>query len=389
MPGSSDVATVRIHNHGTTVAAFKVDVVGPACEWAEPPAELVRLFPGESATVAVKFTIPNRGGPRAGTLRVGVRAADVSTQHATVEEFDLQIASMALISAKLCPANSSGWRKGRHRIRIANQGNVDDAASVHAIDPDERSRCRVAPHVILPAGETVAVKLTIAPLRSRLFGRGEAHIFAVEIAPSIGPAVALRGSLRQRPLVGPAVALGVVAALVGVAVVAASGGDDPVSTAHDAAPAKVTSEPTSTPAPALSATTIASTAPPAPVQTDSAAPSSSISISVAGGPPSTAAPQKQQVPGAPQVQPVPTTLPDPPAPAAPAVTAPPIVAATVPVTVAAPVAPVAAPRHSPTTDFNGDGRTDVAIFRPSTGEWHVQGLGVVATFGGVSGDIPL
>ncbi len=38
-------------------------------------------------------------------------------------------------------------------------------------------------------------------------------------------------------------------------------------------------------------------------------------------------------------------------------------------------------------DYNGDGRTDVAVFRPSTGTWFVQG-GATVNFG-ASGDIPV
>jgi hypothetical protein len=38
-------------------------------------------------------------------------------------------------------------------------------------------------------------------------------------------------------------------------------------------------------------------------------------------------------------------------------------------------------------DYDGDGDTDIAVFRPSTGQWFVQGLPTVAW--GVTGDIPL
>jgi len=38
-------------------------------------------------------------------------------------------------------------------------------------------------------------------------------------------------------------------------------------------------------------------------------------------------------------------------------------------------------------DYNGDGRTDIAVFRPSTGQWFVRDIATV-TFGS-SGDIPV
>jgi subtilisin-like proprotein convertase family protein len=40
-----------------------------------------------------------------------------------------------------------------------------------------------------------------------------------------------------------------------------------------------------------------------------------------------------------------------------------------------------------TQDFNGDGTTDIAVFRPSTGVWYIEGVATVSW--GASGDIPV
>jgi hypothetical protein len=39
-------------------------------------------------------------------------------------------------------------------------------------------------------------------------------------------------------------------------------------------------------------------------------------------------------------------------------------------------------------DYDGDGDTDVAVYRPANGAWYLKGIGYIA-WGGVLDDIPL
>ncbi|MGI8683955.1 MAG: hypothetical protein ACR2MO_02445 [Acidimicrobiales bacterium] len=46
------------------------------------------------------------------------------------------------------------------------------------------------------------------------------------------------------------------------------------------------------------------------------------------------------------------------------------------------------PRHLPVPgDYDGNGTTDIAVYRPSTGQWFVRNIST--TGWGVSGDVPL
>ncbi len=400
-PGSSASVVVRIHNSGTTVAAYTVAVLGPAQEWAESPAEPIRLFPGDLGEATVRFNIPVRSGPTAGTHRVGVRVADVTEPlRGTVEEFDLEIASEVVISARLSPMNSSARRTGRHRIQLTNEGNADAIVHLQATDPDERLRCHVAPSAVVPAGDTVDLKLTVALPKRRLFGREPAHPFEVEVVPAKGSAVALSGSLRQRPIVGQLATVGVVAAVALVAGVAAvSRGDEPRSSAQDATSTSgvdrlgtstsAVSELAQTTAPTPGGGTAGpvSTAPiPVGPSTTTAGRQASTATAVPKplgnqGPPSQSL-TTAEARSNPQPQSVTTVT----------VLAEPVtstVAATpVPVATTAVPVPIRA-KSTPKTDFDGDGKSDVAIFRPSTGQWHVRNLGVIDTFGESPGDIPV
>ena len=39
-------------------------------------------------------------------------------------------------------------------------------------------------------------------------------------------------------------------------------------------------------------------------------------------------------------------------------------------------------------DFDGDGRADIAVFRPSNGQWYIKGAASPIQWGG-TGDIPV
>ena len=61
--------------------------------------------------------------------------------------------------------------------------------------------------------------------------------------------------------------------------------------------------------------------------------------------------------------------------------------ATVTVTTAPPPPPPPPARHYTAGDYTGDGKADAALFRPSTGQWIINGLGTIQW--GQNGDIPV
>ena len=360
-PGETCAVVVRVLNRGTTVESYRIDVVGPARAWSTPPGEPLALFPDSMGEASVRFTPPAQSGPRAGTVRVGIRVAAVSSPHdAKVEEFDLSIATVVLVTAKLAPPNSRGWRKGRHRIELFNAGNVDTPVFVDAKDPDEQLRCHLSQEAVVPAGDAIIVPLVVIPPKGKIVGKPVAYPFEVEVFPTAGQAVALRGSVRQRPLLAPPVLVAAALVLAVVVGVTLLGRADPTSSATDRSPNTVGARD-------LSLSTSASTSgSEAPTTTTSTVPvivtTTSSPTTTATLPPAQPGQTPSQPGGQPRTQgnpqtPVATTVPVAATPTTvPALPATPVVTAAPPVSVAAtaaPIPPVTPFRIGPT--YAGDG----------------------------------
>ena len=257
-----------------------------------------------------------------------------------MEEFDLTISPLVTVAAKLAPPNSRGWRTGRHRVELTNAGNVDTSVFIDARDPDELLSCRYAQQAVVPAGETISVPLVVSPLSGgRVLGRPAAFPFEVEVFPSGSQALALRGSMRQRPLLSPQILVAAAVLVAVVVAVIALGQSDPKSSAQArtentaAADDTVPSSTTSTSVEATTTTTIIS-AGSTTVPSTTIAPAAGAPVTPSAGQPSTqtgsgastgSPPQQGGTPVA-EEQP-PTEAPAAPAPApvaTPAPTTPPI-----------------------------------------------------------------
>jgi hypothetical protein len=127
-PGGESVIVLALHNTGTIVDEYAVEVLGEAAAWitVEPPR--LPLFPGDEGAV-------------------------------TVEPFlDL--------SARLVPRTSRGRLSGRHDVCITCGGNAPVRAALSAIDPDELLRFRFAPAALTIApGQTATPWVRAKPRR--------------------------------------------------------------------------------------------------------------------------------------------------------------------------------------------------------------------------------
>ncbi|MGI5216110.1 COG1470 family protein [Plantactinospora sp. CA-290183] len=213
--GEETVCTVTLSNTGTVVDQATVEVVGPSAEWSvvEPP--MLNLYPGESGEVRVRFAPPRSPAPPAGAVPFGIRVrSGDDLSDSVVEEGTLDLAPFTDLRAELLPQTSQGVRRGRHRLDLANQGNVPVGAEVVLADPDDRLRFAIKqPRVRTEPGASSEVTFLAIPRRTFLRGPQQNRPFQVSVLPDQGEPVSLAGTFEQRPLVPKWAVTGAVALL--------------------------------------------------------------------------------------------------------------------------------------------------------------------------------
>jgi hypothetical protein len=235
-PGSHDVVTLTIHNPGTIVEGYDLDVVGEIpLPWITVTPAFVSVYPQQDATATVMFSPPAGGVAASGTIPFGVRArSQVDATSSAVAEGDVEVAQLLGLQAKLTPVTSTGRWRGRHTISISNWGNSPARLRLVVSDPDEQLGFLVYPETLnIPLGGTATARLKAKTRKPTLRGTPRQLPFEViaerdPAPPVVGPVSAastpdrpvLRGFFAQKPILSR----GVVGLAAGALVVALVGG---------------------------------------------------------------------------------------------------------------------------------------------------------------------
>ncbi|GAB2681794.1 COG1470 family protein [Thalassiella azotivora] len=262
--GRQETVTVTVRNVGRTVQHVTTRVEGlPDGATFRPDPEAVKLLPGDEATVVLELRLPERPPPRAGTHVLGVLCAsthDRSVSHC--EELRLSVA--AAPAATLTPDRTlvRTRRHGRFVLTAANTGNQPLRLGLRATDPEQVLHARISPpSVELAPGQQGHV---VVALSGPTVWTGQDRQHAVRLdATGEGVEATTTVQFVQRPrlpggalrTVGAVAALAVlVAAVVGGALIARDGDDDPpngptptASPTDGPTPTETTAEPTPTP----------------------------------------------------------------------------------------------------------------------------------------------
>ena len=151
-PGGRAEARLSVHNGAGIVDRYRLEVLGPAAEWATVVPDQVSLFPNKTAAATVAFHPPGDRPPLAQSLAFAVKATPVDDPtNSTVEEGSVTVGHLRRLSAELLPLTSQGKRRGRHRLWISNNGNVPLPISVSGLDPDGLLRVTGRPAQLVAA----------------------------------------------------------------------------------------------------------------------------------------------------------------------------------------------------------------------------------------------
>lgn len=236
-PGGQVSLQVTVHNPGTIVESYTLDVVGEQpIGWAEVVPPSVSVYPQQQETATVLFRPPAGPATPGGLVPFGVRAtSSVDPAARAVAEGELTVGQVSGLQAKLIPVTSSGRWRGRHTVQISNWGNAAARLRLVPSDPDQALGFLVRPEVVdVPLGGTATARLKVRTRKPVLRGAPTRLPFQVACEPDPPVPVAgpvspyadptrpvVDGALNQKPILsrmtvsaGALGALAVVAALV-------------------------------------------------------------------------------------------------------------------------------------------------------------------------------
>ena len=193
--------TVTVRNDSTVVDQLRIEVLGAAASWAELAHNVVGLFPGEEAVVAIRLLPPRTPGLLLEEVPFAVKATSgVNPNVSAVEEGVVQVGAFGDVAAELRPRTVAGRRRAGFTLALENRGNRPATVWLEAVDPEELLTFRMPQEVVLGAGEVQETPLTVAAEKRRWFGKDQARPFTVQTMAEEAAPVVVTGTFVQRPM---------------------------------------------------------------------------------------------------------------------------------------------------------------------------------------------
>lgn len=212
-PGSSASFSVGIHNTGSIVEHYVVDLLGlPAEGMARAPAEPTKLRPRESGEVGVTVALPENSAVRAGTYRIGVRVrSTVRAEVSRIAELAVEVEPVTGVEVSVYPEVIEGAGHGVFTITARNTGNSHCQLSLDVRDERGKARIEVTPPVLAVPPLSQGSAQASVRLPRRLLGSAQQVQVKVSATDSRTPDRRIPAGARM--LVTPRIPPGVARAL--------------------------------------------------------------------------------------------------------------------------------------------------------------------------------
>jgi hypothetical protein len=195
-------ASITVQNLGDIVDRFSFQLDDLDSAWYTLPEPAVSLFPNDKAQVRIKFQVPKKEGIKAGAYPYNLRVvSDSNPDEYTAVQGSLEVSPLAEFHLDMNPKRVETRKRAEYRITLANSGTADLTFNLKARDTEEGCRFWFTPqNPVVPAWQTVVVKLTGQPKRRPWLGENKRYNFTLAInIEGNKESKSLNGELIYRP----------------------------------------------------------------------------------------------------------------------------------------------------------------------------------------------
>jgi hypothetical protein len=217
-PGESVGFDVTIQNTSQAVEHYGATIVGlPRDDLYGCEPSVVKLRPGESGSVQVNITIPERPAPDAGLYTLGVLVrSPYQRQVSRCEELRMDLQPAPALTIEAQPEVIVGGPDATYTLRIANEGNTIVAVTLTGSDAEKKVNFAFRPRSVQIAPNSSAPATVTARARAPWTGQEVRRMLTVRAAAAPDLAAEKSITFVQRPRVpgGPMKVAGIAAAVL-------------------------------------------------------------------------------------------------------------------------------------------------------------------------------
>lgn len=195
-------ASITVQNLGDIVDRFSFQLDDLDSAWYTFSESGVSLFPNDRAQVQIKFQVPKKEGIKSGAYPFSLRVVSESNpEEYSIVQGSIEVSPLAEFHLDINPKRVETRKRAEYRITLANSGTADLTFNLKARDTEEGCRFWFTPqNPVVPAWQTVVVKLTGQPKRRPWLGENKHYNFTLAVnIEGKKESKSLNGELIYRP----------------------------------------------------------------------------------------------------------------------------------------------------------------------------------------------